>query len=497
MQVKGKSKCFLVRFQGLEKERRKKMAYSRYDTERAIGNRIQNVLYEGAIYMDMFTYEWKMEYDGWEYYEELDYPILISSPGVPLEQIKNRIGIEDKDVVALNEEKDLYLCAKLQNGQITRRTKWFVTTKTEESYVTEDFMPALNKYLEENKLEVSDEEGIAEAMEEERVRANKKEKESAERRIREADREITKYERYIEDYKKELEKCERTLEALKKETNIKDKIEEEIKCIKEHELVKDVFYKPIKEELIIYTKELYMQHPKDKNDRRFLGEMKIELNVNNYSVRLFNETECRKGYWGDDCNHPHVSDEGEPCLGNSSEMLAECKITNDLYIAFLTILGFLQTFDVEDIAGEYYVCWDKVDKNGNVIEKGQEDKYVAQCAICGEGLYEDDDIYCCAECGATVCADHFYLLDDEDMCENCYVKYARECYNCGEEHNKEKMYVVDEHLLCEDCFQEEVRICTECGDEHLAENMVEDVDTGDWYCKECWNKHQKGENEDV
>ena len=470
------------------------MAYSRYDTERAIRNRIQNVLYEDAIYMDMFTYEWRMEHEGWEAYEKLDCPILISSPGVTLEQIKNRIGVDD--IVVLNEEKDLYLCAKLQNGKITGRTKWFITTKTEENYVKEDFIPALDKYLEENKLEARSEEDIASAMEEERARTNQREKERAEKRIREAGREITKYERYIEDYKKELEKYERTLEALKKETNIKDKIKKEIKCIKEHELVKDVLYKPIKGELIIYTKELYMQHPKDKDDRRFLGEMKIELNVNNYSVRLFNETECRKGYWGDYGNHPHVSDEGEPCLGNSSEMLAECKITNDLYIAFLTILGFLQTFDVEDIAGEYYVCWDKVDENGNVIEKGQEDKYVAQCAICGEGLCEDDDICYCEECGATVCADHLYVLDDEDMCENCYSKYARECDNCGEEHNKEKMYVVDEHLICDDCFEEEVRICAECGDEHLAENMVEDVDTGEYYCEACWEKHEKEKEEE-
>lgn len=473
------------------------MVYTRYDMERAIRNRIQNVLYENTIYMDMLTYEWRMEGEGWRQYEALEYPILISSTSVTLEQIKERIEIEDKDVVVLNEEKDLYLCAKLQNGQITERTKWFITTKTEENYVTEDFMPALDKYLKENKLQVRDEEDIAKAMEEERIRTNQKEKESAERRIREADREITKYERYIEDCKKELEKCKRTLEALKKEANIKDKIEKEIKCIKEHELVKDVFYKPIKEELIIYTKELYMQHPKDKDDRRFLGEMKIELNVNNYSVRLFNETECRKGYWGDYGNHPHVSDEGEPCLGNSSEMLAECKLNNDLYIAFLTILGFLQTFDVEDIAGEYYVCWDRVDEEGNVIEKGLEDKYIAKCEICGEGLCEDDDVYCCEECGATVCADHFYLLDDEDMCENCYVKYARECYNCGEEHNKERMYLVDEQWICEDCYQDNVGTCAECGDEHLAENMVEDIDTGDWYCEECWNEHQKGENEDV
>ena len=472
------------------------MVYTRYDTERAIRNRIQNVLYEGTIYMDMFTYEWRMEGEGWEQYEALDYPILISSTGVTLEQIKDRIGIEDKDVVVLNEEKDLYLCAKLQNGQITGRTKWFITTKTGENYVTEDFVPALDKYLEENKLEVRDEEGIAKAMEEERVKANQKEKESAERRIREANREITKYERYIEDYKKELEKCKRTLEALKKETNIKDKIEKEIKCIKEHELVKDVFYKPIKGELIIYTKELYMQHPKDKDDRRFLGEMKIKLNVNNYSVRLFNETECRKGYWGDCGNHPHVSDEGEPCLGNSGDMLAECKLNNDLYIAFLTILGFLQQFDPMDAAGEYYVCWDKVDKNGNVIEKGQEDKYIARCCVCEEGIGEEDSYYTCDECGGTMCDMHEYWVDETSLCENCYNKLTEECTICGEVHLRDNMLYVDEQWVCEDCQDGYVTYCEKCGEEHLIDNMTEDEDTGGWYCEACWKEHEKEKEEE-
>ena len=333
-------------------------------------------------------------------------------------------------------------------------------------------------------------------MEEERVRANQKEKKSAERRIREADREITKYERYIEDYKKELEKCKRTLEALKKETNIKDKIEKEIKCIKEHELVKDVLYKPIKGELIIYTKELYMQHPKDKDDRRFLGEMKIELNVNNYSVRLFNETECRKGYWGDDCNHPHVSEEGEPCLGNSGDMLAECKITNDLYIAFLTVLGFLQQFDPMDTAGEYYVCWDRVDEEGNVIEKGLEDKYYATCCVCGEGIYEEDNYYACDECGGTMCSMHENWVDDTSLCDNCYNDLTAECTICGDVHLQENMLYVDKQWVCNDCKDGYVTYCEKCGEEHLIDNMIEDLETEGYYCEACWDEKQKEEKEE-
>ena len=171
-----------------------------------------------------------------------------------------------------------------------------------------------------------------------------------------------------------------------------------------------------------------MQHPKDKNDRRFLGKMKIVLDVNNYDVKMYNETECRKGYWGDGCNHPHVSECGEPCLGNSGDMLAECKLNNDLYIAFLTILGFLQQFDTDDIAGEYYVCWDKVDEEGNVVEKGLEDKYYGTCCVCGDGIYEED-YYTCDECNdegdetsldglLTECWTNDVLLNDFSSCRH-------------------------------------------------------------------------------
>ena len=51
-------------------------------------------------------------------------------------------------------------------------------------------------------------------------------------------------------------------------------------------------------------------------------------------------------------------------------------------------------------------------------------------------------------------------------------------------------------MICDDCFEEEVRICAECGDEHLAENMVEDVDTGEYYCEACWEKHEKEKEEE-
>ena len=291
-------------------------------------------------------------------------------------------------------------------------------------------------------------------------------------------------------------KKERELKTFKKEKGNKDKIRKDIKYIKENELVKEVYYKPTIEKLIIKTKTLYMQHPEDKNDRRLLGEMKIMLDVNNYDVKMFNETECRKGYWGDFCNHPHVSEAGEPCLGNSGDMLAECKLNNDLYIAFLTILGFLQQFDTDDIAGEYYVCWDRVNEEGNVVEKGLEDKYYETCCVCGEGICEDN-YYICDECGGYVCPDHEHWVDDTSLCENCYNDLTAECTICGDVHLQENMLYIDEQWICDDCKDGYVSYCEKCEEEHLIDNMIEDEDKGGFYCKECWEEHEKEKEENV
>ena len=177
-------------------------------------------------------------------------------------------------------------------------------------------------------------------------------------------------------------------------------------------------------------------------------------------------------------------------------MLAECKLNNDLYIAFLTILGFLQQFDTNDAAGEYYVCWDKVDEEGNVIEKGAEDKYYGTCCVCGEGLYEED-YYVCDECGGFICIEHGNWLDDTSLCDNCYNDLTAECAICGEVHLQENMLYIDEQWVCSNCQDSYVSYCERCEEEHLIDNMIEDEDTGGYYCKECWEEHEKEKEENV
>lgn len=471
------------------------MVYTGSELTREIRSMIQSIIYEGTQYVEIFSYDLQME-NNWKAYEETDYPVLIRAKDIEVERIKEVFGIKDENIVELNKEKGLYLCEKAKENYISIDTKWFLTIRSDEEYTEEDFREKVKEYIERKGKGVNNEEEIAEVMEKEKEGRNKELTERAERYIESIQKDIEKYNGYIEDCEKSIETKKRELEALKKEKNIKDKVKKELKYIKEHEVVKEVYYKPTIGKLIIRTKTLYMQHPTDKFDRRLLGKMKIILDVNNYDVKLFNETECKKGYWGDDCNHPHVSEAGEPCLGNSGDMLAECKLNNDLYIAFLTILGFLQQFDPMDAAGEYYVCWDRVDEEGNVIEKGAEDKYIATCCVCGEGIHEEDSYYACDECGGTMCSDHEYWVDDTSLCENCYNKLTEECTICGEVHLRDNMLYVDGQWVCNDCQDEYVISCVMCGEEHLIDNMIEDLDTCEYYCEACWEEHEKEKEEE-
>ena len=471
------------------------MVYNGNELAREIRNMIESAIYENTKYMEVFSYDPQME-TNWNAYEETVYPILIKATNIKVEKIKEVFELKDENIVELSKEKGLYLCEKAKENYITNNTKWFVTIRNGEEYTDEDFRKKIKEYAEKKGKGINDEEEVAEIIEKEKEKRNEESKKETEKFIEGVKRDIEKYNRYIEDCEKEIEKKKRELEALKKEKDIKDKIKKDIKYIKEHELVKEVYYKPTIEKLIIRTKTLYMQHPEDKNDRRLLGKMKIMLDVNNYDVKMFNETECRKGYWGEGCNHPHVSEDGEPCLGNSGNMLAECKLNNDLYIAFLTILGFLQQFDTNDVAGEYYVCWDRVDEEGNVIEEGLEDKYYGTCCVCGEGLYESD-YYACDECGGFICPEHEHWVDDTSLCENCYNDLTAECAICGEVHLQENMLYIDEEWVCSNCQDGYVSYCESCAEEHLIDNMVEDEDTGGYYCKECWEEREKEKEENV
>lgn len=103
-----------------------------------------------------------------------------------------------------------------------------------------------------------------------------------------------------------------------------------------------------------------------------VGAFKIAFNAQGAGVRFFtlDNKYKRRSYWGDNCQHPHVSDTGSACLGNSAEPIA---ILNSQYeyssIADICV-AFLEQANLDDCAGRHVGNWDKVDANGNLIEGG-------------------------------------------------------------------------------------------------------------------------------
>ena len=263
--------------------------------------------------------------------------------------------------------------------------------------------------------------------------------------------EIEYLEAKIKKAKKVLETKKDALEKIENGVDIQN-IKQQLEAIKNNKYVEKVEFKELTQKLRITTKDIYMTSPEIEDDIRYLGKMQIDINLNNYVPRFINLNNTRHNYWGESGHHPHVGESGGACLGNLSDTLAIANEENNLYIAVLQCIGFLQTYDPSDCAGAYYRAWDKVDEEGNIIEEGNMDIY--ECDICGERYSDDEDMYYCEHCG-------------KRMCTCCEVYVERYGYS-----------------VCPDCFEEYYVECEECGD-YVLKNDAEQDSNGDWYCNEC------------
>lgn len=262
-------------------------------------------------------------------------------------------------------------------------------------------------------------------------------------------------------------------------------ITEELENIKKHKHVKNMYYNSLRNTLHINTDTLYMTHPQREGDRRLLGEMTITINLEYFSVLFENLNYRRTSYWGEECHHPHVEQNGEACLGNLATMLCECKETGSIYAAYLLCLGFLETYEPNDPAGAYYVCWDRVDEAGNVVEKGQDSRYDYCCAHCGDGI-DEDSVYWCEECQDAICEYCAVYVDDVYLCPECAENNTTVCEDCGERHYNDDMYIdYKGRNICGYCKSNHYVTCANCEDYVHEEDAIYDIDTELYYCPEC------------
>ena len=374
----------------------------------------------------------------------------------------------------------------------TRDTSWIYASKLEanERYqIADSLLKRIRNEIEKKNLSLTESEDIVEEikkateLKQEQILKERKEEYESQKS------EVEYLEARINKAKKILETKKHALEKMTDEIDVKN-IEQQLEAIKNNTYVEKVEFKTMTQKLRITTKDIYMTSPEIEGDIRYLGKMQIDINLDNYTARFINLNNKRYNYWGEDGHHPHVGSSGSACLGNLSDTLALANQSNDLYIAVLQCIGFLQTYDPSDCAGAYYRAWDRVDEEGNIIEEGNMDIY--ECDVCGERYSDDEDMYYCEHCGKRMCSGCEVYIEryNYSVCPDCFNEYYVECENCGD-------YVLrndaeqdsDGGWYCNDCAEECLAECAKCGNIYNIEDMKEmqDDDTGEVYylCNAC------------
>ena len=388
----------------------------------------------------------------------------------------------------------------LKTNMYSTHSNWIYAIESNDEWNGEEIVKTkieINHKIEEVGKKYKIEE-IENVLEQKKNKTNENKTNKYKREIEQKEKEIEIYETHIEAVKIEIERYEKEIEKIKEENNVNYK--EQIEMIKNNKKVENVYYEPIENKLVIDTVELRMTNEDIKDDIRALGKMRIKIDIGDFTATMFNLTNKRINYWGERGNHPHVSSSGNACLGNSDYMFAQAKEENNFYITFLICLGYLETYDYLDCAGAYYVSWDKIDKDGNIIEEGHLPYDVYECTVCGE-LVDEDDAYYCHQCGEYACGDHIYYIESENdyVCQNCIDLYYSKCDCCDEYERTEYTTELENgDIYCSACAEEYLGTCENCGALVNTSNLIEvtknEMETM-FVCEACYNQIMEQEEE--
>lgn len=233
---------------------------------------------------------------------------------------------------------------------------------------------------------------------------------------------------------------------LEKIKNIDDIISVELSCASSNTLT-------------LYTNNIYAR---TQGMRFYFGRYRIVADICKGTVSFFNleESLCRHGYWGNKCQHPHVSGEGRPCLGNVRDDIKTAIDNFEFGYLAILCLSFLSNVNILDAAGSYVISWPLVDDDGNVIQDSVEE--LLRCKECNELLPDDDTILQREAYGCAICGRHFHFA----------CKQAHTVSSSG-----------SNLVVCDDCNRESA--CPVCGAIHHEVEMSTDELTGERACFDC------------
>lgn len=185
------------------------------------------------------------------------------------------------------------------------------------------------------------------------------------KRLEEIDNAIKYCKRDLYNYFINQEQLRRKVSNEKEYTNkIFENLLKDIDLIIKMNKVDDIVFKDGK--FIVYTNPLYIH----LYDRRFYGgRYIIKINLHTSEIRFDSNTKHRS-YWTPQDPHPHVcGSNGEACFGNISSTIAELCAQTQLYALVITLINFLESVNIEDVAGKSIYNWDEVDEDGNIIQR--------------------------------------------------------------------------------------------------------------------------------
>ena len=298
-----------------------------------------------------------------------------------------------------------------------------------------------------------------------------------------------------------LDEIEITKEKIRKNNDDKKfkKIKEQIKIIKEMEIVDSVEF--IEDAMYIKTNFVYAT---DEDDNRFkMNKYSIQIKPSKLDIRVYGLVEeyNRESAFTQHDPHPHVSgNTGKPCWGNTEIMLVELFEQEQYDIIVQIVIDYLQSFNIDDSAGKYIRNWDCVDEDDDIIENPYDN--MATCNCCGCVL-EEDDVYICYDCGATICIDCMSYINDEVVCDNCLnehytfseiedryidndeVETCECCNGIFSSDNYDRIEAEDGSVFCsEDCaINARYSKCYWCDEWHKSKEMTEYDE--EWYCENC------------
>lgn len=180
--------------------------------------------------------------------------------------------------------------------------------------------------------------------------------------IKNTEQEVTKIQKSLVSNTRLLDENRRKLKQLKAMRPDKKLYSKEFDKILAMPDVKEVIISGQK--ISVFTKRIYIAHGRTLRD---IGNFRIDIFSDNGYIKFYNLTRRSKNEDGgeyENCHHPHVNCDGDPCLGNIEEAVPALIAEYQFAVVTILAIQYLQSYFEED-------CYSKVENWPLKKERGR------------------------------------------------------------------------------------------------------------------------------